>query len=531
MRLFTQVHPNPKTVQIRVLELRLHPENTPLKIRLRRYLKSIGPNASILAGMWPLLLIILLGTALRFFHLGAQSLWYDEAFSLASADRLSLGQLLTNQGGDIHPPLYYLLLRIWIRVIGINDFTTRMISLWAGVLTIPLIYVTGRKLFDHPTGLWAALFFAVFPFHIYFAQEARMYTLLTLLTILSLWLFLQAIEGGRPLVWAAYWLCLVFGVYTHYFFAFVILVYYLYLILNWRKYRHLWLSMIITGGLLIPVFLTQAVIVLQKFATVLAPSYWLGRPHPLAFFTTLYFFVVSYTVPIWLNPIGLFILLAILVVGLYEQLRMRGRDSYLSHRLLLVLGAFLPIVIVLIISQFKPIFLERTLISCTPFLVLLLADRVRTSRWHSPIPYLSLVLAIVVVISLYRYYFDPTTRKPPLREAAQQVAASFRPEDMVLHTSVGSFLPFLFYEPPSEHYLLWGDPDPHLPASAYEAFGGRIVSREIIDGQRRLWLVVMLDHSTEYQLDQVRWFDDRCELTEGEDVSGIFIRLYNCTGD
>lgn len=489
---------------------------------------GVRPSPGLLAGIWPLLLVILLGTALRFFHLGAQSLWYDEAFSLASADRLSLGQLLTNQGGDIHPPLYYLLLRVWIRVIGINDFTTRMLSLWAGVLTIPLIYVTGRKLFDHPTGLWAALFIAVFPFHVYFAQEARMYTLLTLLTILSLWLFLLAVKGGRPLVWAAYWLCLVLGVYTHYFFAFVILVYYLYLILYWRKYRHLWMPAIITGGLLIPVFLVQAAIVFQKFATVLAPSYWLGRPHPLAFFTTLYFFVVSYTVPIWLNPIGLFILLAILAIGLYEQLRKGGRDSYLPQRVLLVLGAFLPIVVVLIISQFKPIFLERTLISCTPFLTLLLADRVRTSHWRSPIPYLSIVLGVLIVISLYRFYFDPTTRKPPLREAAQHVAMAYRPGDTVLHTSVGSFLPFLFYEPPSAHYLLWGDPDPHLPASAYEALGGRIVSREAIGGQRRLWLVVMLDHSTEYQLDQVNWFDDRCELIEENDVSGIFIRLYDC---
>lgn len=482
------------------------------------------------SSLWPLALVILLGAALRFFGLGAQSLWYDEAFSLASADRLSLGQLLTNQGGDIHPPLYYLLLRIWIRAIGINDFTARLPSLWAGVLTIPLLYVTGRKLFDHPTGLWAALFWAVFPFHVYFAQEARMYTLLALLATLSLWLFWQAVQRDRPLLWATYWLCLALGIHTHYFFALVIVVYHLYLILNWREYRQLWLPMIITDVLLIPVFLAQAAITLQKFTTVLDSSYWLGRPHPLAFFTTMYFFVVSYTLPIGLNPVGLFVFLGMLAIGLYEAFRNRSGDPYLPHRILLLLGAFLPVLIVLVISQFKPIFLERTLISCTPFLTLLLADRVRSSHWRSPLAYLSVALGVLVIISLYRYYFDPATRKPPLREAAQQIAGEFKPGDMVLHTSVGSFLPFLFYEPPSEHYLLWGDPDPHLPASAYESFGGRIASRETLGDCQRLWLVVMLDHSLEYQQDQAAWFDDHLALVGDSSVGGIFIRLYEVTG-
>ncbi|GAB4536642.1 MAG: hypothetical protein Kow0063_22410 [Anaerolineae bacterium] len=487
---------------------------------------TIWAQGSLRCGIWPLLLIVLLGTALRLAGLGAQSLWYDEAFSLASADRLSLGQLLANQGADIHPPLYYLLLRVWIRVVGISDFTARLPSLWAGVLTIPLIYVTGRRLFDHPTGLWAALFWAVFPFHLYFAQEARMYTLLALLTALSLWLFLQAVERDRPWLWAAYWLCLALGIYTHYFFALVIVVYHMYLLLNWREYRRLWLPVIITDILLVPVFLAQAAITLQKLTTVLAPSYWLGRPHPLAFFTTLYFFVVSYTLPVWLNPVGLFIFLGVLAIGLYEGFRRGGRERYRLSRILLVSGALLPIVIILVISQFKPIFLERTLIGCTPFLTLLLADRARSSHWRSPVAYLSIALGGLVVISLYRYYFDPATHKPPLREAARQIAEEFKPGDMVLHTSVGSFLPFLFYEPPSAHFLLWGDPDPHLPASAYESFGGRIASRGMITDYQRLWLVVMLDHSLEYQQEQVAWFDNHLSLIDETNVGGIFIRLY-----
>ncbi len=477
---------------------------------------------------WLLLLIVLLGTALRFFHLGTQSLWYDEAFSLAIADRLTLKEILTNQGHSTHPPLYYLLLHAWIRVVGVNDFTTRVPSLLAGVLTIPLIYLNGRKLFGPRTGLWSALFVAVFPFHVYYAQEARMYTLLALLTTLSLWFFLRAIERNRRTAWGSYWLCLVLGIYTHYFIAFVILVYHLYLVLHWRRYRHLWRPVLITDVLLLIAFLPQAAIFVRESQVVLSSSYWLGKPSPLALFTTIYFFVVSYTVPRRLTGIGLFVLLSWLAIGLYEISLQARRDHTLRrHLALLNLGVFLPLFSALAISQIKPIFLERTLIVCTPFLVLLLARTLSVSHLRSPVPYLAGALGVFVVISLFHLYFDPTMHKPPIRQAAEQINAEFAEGDVVLHTGVGSFLPFLFYQPPAEHYLLWGDPDPRLGAATYELFGGKIATRETIAGHRRLWLVVMLDHSVKYQQDQVRWFDDHFPLIEDSNVGGILIRLYD----
>ena len=479
-------------------------------------------------GVWLLLPIILLGMALRFFHLGVQSLWYDEAVSLAIADRLSLWEILSNQGHSSHPPLYYLLLRAWIRQVGINDFTARVPSALAGVLTIPLIYQAGRWLFGQQVGLWGALLIAVFPFQVYYAQEVRMYTLLGLLTAFSLLLFLQAIERNRWQTWGVYWLCLTLGIYTHYFMVFVILAYHFYLLLYWRKYRHLCQTVIMTDGMLLLAFLPQAAIFIRESEVVLGSSYWLGKPNPLAFFTTIYFFIVSYTVPRQLNAIGLFVTLSWLAIGLYEIFLQARRDRNLFRRLnLLNLGAFLPLFSVLAISRIKPIFLERTLIVCTPFLVLLLARMLSESHLRSPVPYLAGALSVFVAISLYHLYFDSTVHKPPMRQAAERINTAFTTGDMVLHTSVGSFLPFLFYQPPVEHYLLWGDPNPRKPATTYELFGGKIATPGTLVGHCRLWLVVMLDHSVEYQQDQVNWFDDHFPLVEDSNVDGIFIRLYD----
>jgi len=476
---------------------------------------------------WLLLAIIIIGAALRYFYLGHQSIWYDEAVSLAIADRLNLGEILTNQGQSSHPPLYYLLLRIWIRWMGITDFVSRVPSTLFGILTIPLIYQTGRRLVSPSMGLWSAFFIAVFPFHVYYAQEVRMYTLLAMLTTLSLYFFLIAIERNQWYAWVGYWFSLALGFYTHYFIGFVILSYHLYLMLNWRKYLHLWKQIIITDILLLIVFIPQIANFLSQSKEVLE-SYWLGKPNPLVFFTTIYFFVASYTVPSYLYFIGLFIILSWLAIGIYDVIRHTRSDIFRrQYFYLLCLGTFVPLLTALAISQIRPIFLERTLIVCTPSLVLLLAWTLVVSGRHSPVPYLAGVMGVVLVFSLYRFYFDPATHKPPMRQAAAQINSAIEPNDIILHTSVGSFMPFLFYQPLIEHYLLWGDPDPRKSAETFELFGGKVVTRDDLGHQRNLWLVVALDHSIDYQRDQVMWFDEHFLLVDESKVGGIFIRHYS----
>ena len=85
-------------------------------------------------------LLILLGFALRVLRLGFQPLWWDEGYSVWFATH-PLPQLLALTAADIHPPLYYTLLRGWIGVFGPGPIALRMFSVVVGVLAIPLIYV------------------------------------------------------------------------------------------------------------------------------------------------------------------------------------------------------------------------------------------------------------------------------------------------------------------------------------------------------------------------------------------------------
>ena len=129
--------------------------------------------------------IVLLGAALRFYAIGDKSVWLDEAYSIWLADQPTMEMWRWLVRIDHHPPLYYSLLHVWQMYFGDAQGTVRMLSAMCGTLAIPLLYSTGRTLFDDSTGILAALILALSPFHVRFAQEVRMYALLALTAALA----------------------------------------------------------------------------------------------------------------------------------------------------------------------------------------------------------------------------------------------------------------------------------------------------------------------------------------------------------
>lgn len=135
--------------------------------------------ASFGATPWLLLFITVFGFALRVHHIDEKGLWLDEAFSVWMAQNTLpelMGWLVRI---DQHPPLYYVLLHLWLWF-GDSAAHVRILSALFGTLAIPVIFLVGRRLFGNVAGLIAAFILTISPFHVRFAQEARMYTLLSL---------------------------------------------------------------------------------------------------------------------------------------------------------------------------------------------------------------------------------------------------------------------------------------------------------------------------------------------------------------
>ncbi len=182
--------------------------------------------------------ILLLGFALRVYHLGADSLWYDETVSALLA-RKSLAAMWAHTALDIHPPLYYALLHGWRVGAGGSEFSLAFFSLWFSVAGIALTASLGRRLFGPGTGLLAAFLAAINPFGIWYAQEVRMYTLGLFLTLLLLKFVLDFLHSRQRFSGAlvGYALVAALLLWTLYYAAFTLMALNLVLIpWLWRRW-------------------------------------------------------------------------------------------------------------------------------------------------------------------------------------------------------------------------------------------------------------------------------------------------------
>ncbi len=174
------------------------------------------------AGVWVIVVATALALALRILGLGHESLWLDEVSSLRLA-RLPLGELIAQARGDVHPPLYFALLKGWIGLAGESEVALRALSALFGVLAVPLMARIGTRLGGPRCGGLAAMFVAGSAILLHYSQEARPYMLLALLSLVLVDRQLALLERPtvtRGLAWGASAAALL---YTHNSGVFVVL--------------------------------------------------------------------------------------------------------------------------------------------------------------------------------------------------------------------------------------------------------------------------------------------------------------------
>ncbi|MGD9646744.1 MAG: glycosyltransferase family 39 protein [Pirellulales bacterium] len=162
--------------------------------------------------------VTLLALAVRLVHIGSQSFSMDEISELTIAHG-SLREILWT--GDGFPPLYHFLLHGWLKLWG-TDAAARLLSAIFGAATIPVVWLIGRQLGGFRGAVASSLVLALLPLHVYYCQEARAYPLYTLLAATALWLFFRAVETDQRRDWIPYVLACALGMYTHYYFASVV---------------------------------------------------------------------------------------------------------------------------------------------------------------------------------------------------------------------------------------------------------------------------------------------------------------------
>ena len=419
-------------------------------------------------------LILLLGAGLRFYRLDAQSFWNDEGNSARIAER-PLSRIIEGAAGDIHPPGYYVLLAGWRTLAGQSEFALRSFSALVSVLAVAVVYAVGARLFGWRVGVIAALLAAVSPFQVYYAQEARMYALLALLSAASIRLTIAVLslparmQAGRfnprraAAIGIGYILVNAAGLYTHYLFPMIIvaesLVFLIWLAGRSRRLHGLTVWGLLQGATLL-LFAPWLSIAFRQIATW--PRGVGGGVDALRLGSTLVYGVT-------LSPdtarIGLIPLLIVAAVGIFPPLDPDGERHPLrwEERLGLIAGWLLvPPAALAALGALSEPFL-KFLLPCNLALGVLVArGAVMGFELGRPLPGASaanafltrLVVIILLASGLYPIYAglrglytDPAYARDDYRAIAARILAEAGPEAAVVLDAPNQWEVFTYYYP------------------------------------------------------------------------------------
>jgi hypothetical protein len=358
----------------------------------------------------PLLALALLMAASLLLRTGALSTgyWIDEGIAVGIASH-PLSDIPRILGQDGNPPLYYLLLHVWMLASGDGEAATRALSLLFALLAIPASFWAGSRIFDRRAGFVAAAGAAGAPFLTYYAQETRMYSLVVLLSILASASFALAFVRGerRHVVWLGVWLALL--LYTHTWGLFLSAAMGVAWVVMWRRG---WVE----GGdgarlavVLAALYAPWLPSVLSQAAHTAAP--WAERPSPLLLLGV---------------PGGLFgyLSLPLLIVAVFFALRRRPPVD----RAVRVLAGVAVITVSLawVCSQIQPAWATRYLaVVLGPVLLALASVVSRGARWTG--------LALIGVAAVW-LMSGPPPNKSNVRTVSTSVAPQVRAGDLVVAT-------------------------------------------------------------------------------------------------
>lgn len=202
--------------------------------------------------------LTLLAAALRFGTLNVQSIWLDESATILLVHRGLGGMLSHLSASESAPPLYYILVWGWTKVFGATVLGFRSLSALAGTLTVPVLYVAGRRISTR-AGLWAAALAAFNPAMYYYSQEARAYALLILFSAAAIVLWQRVLEQPeKPRLWL--WAGMsILALLTHYFAVFLFVPETIILAkrLGWRRVLTPVGAVVLVGIALVPLALRQ----------------------------------------------------------------------------------------------------------------------------------------------------------------------------------------------------------------------------------------------------------------------------------
>lgn len=426
--------------------------------------------------------LMLLASALRVWKLGTRPLTSDELWNLHVIGR-DWGDLLRLAATDTFPPLSYVVLKLWTGVAGAGDDALRVPAVAAGVACVPAMFLLGRTLVNRDTGLVAAGLLAVSGCWALQAQDARLYSLVTLCCLASWWAYASwRWEGRRRADLVRWWVVSWLGVLSHY------LVWPLLLGQNlalWRERRSVPRSWWLAQALLVVAYVPWLLLLARPAAR--AAGYFADRPTSSPLFALRKFATALYTFAYGLGSRECkpHLVLGLALTAGLALLLWRGRAS-VPERLRACTLACVPVVLLVLVTGLRSqVPLERYLAAPAGGLVVLWLAWALLA--HGSLPLRPLLLGAALGLNLVGALVlsGKTTFDVDFRPALRQLAGQVKAGDALLLDPPSAIAAVRRYLPAgTEQLLTCPPPEVYGHEELYRSYAERVLA-----GGGRVWLL------------------------------------------
>lgn len=420
-----------------------------------------------------LFLVLIIVTGFELSILTKMALWHDESFS-ALLTRYSFKEMIYRTGLDVHPPFYYILLKVWAGLLGDSLFSLRSFSVFFGISAVLTIYFLVKEVLkDRKFALFSSVLVALNSFFIQFMMEARMFTLGIFLIALSSFFLLKALRSKNWFWWFFYALSVIGGIYTHYYIFFSVLaqgffvIYWLFKesgfnFRNWLENKNFqygfgaYLLMIFSYLPWLKTFLSQAGQVQE--------SYWIPQMNiwsvPATFF--------KITTGGSIDAFRFWYVLTALMIAIVFALIYALKKFETSTKWLIFLLLIVPFLGATIISLKTSIYLDRYFIFTLPFYLILIAGAIWAikNNWLKNTLIVITILGSLVSFPIYWVNLG-VEKKPGMAEAATYLNEEAKPDDKIYVGSSFVYFTFKYYNQTGIYPKLYQPfPLPHFSGTA-----------------------------------------------------------------
>jgi mannosyltransferase len=449
--------------------------------------RSAGERASL-----GIIFLTLMAFALYTHTLDRQSLWFDEGLSVIFAAK-PLPQLIhTLVYEDLHPPLYYLILHLWIILAGNSEWAVRMPSALAAILLVPLAFAIVRQVCGEGRRMnlaWAAIGLAAAglvgtsPFIAYYAQETRMYSIAAALSLATTWAFLKASRARSTWHWCLFGCLLAASLYTQYFAVFLLPAYWLYiLLLDRQSSRGLALGTALAGLLYLP-WLRPAQMQLGRLLR--APDYWVTTRINVDLFLRAMWSTFLPNVSARLGLAALF-LVSVLIIRFAHQRRLQ-LSQRVRRSILVLLTLLIPLILTYAVITLAPKFAARyAIVAAAPVYIFATLAIYPLLSHHSvwARAFAGLLLIAAIIISLPATMATLRAQRDS-RDDARGLGAYLtqhaQADDVLLLVENAPYALQYYYQGPTPHYGL------HVGQNFEHA--AQVLNNILQRDPRRVWLV------------------------------------------